>query len=162
MSLKDDLTTRAHELRDVAVARLRDANLPLLAQVVEETIIGWSDTMGVCAGRAHVRVIPGVSRRSTVTLSWTIFSQPENEWGFEETVFHELAHVARLRMNHDAVWKELAILLGSTGRRLHTLAVQRPLKLNGTPKNSTHGKLLRYLHLKEKLRILTNQIRGEM
>jgi predicted SprT family Zn-dependent metalloprotease len=104
----------AKQIVDEAVAILASLNRSELAAVKVKA----SNGMKVAAGKARLR-----AGEHTLLLSVPIFSRPENQHAFRNTVLHEAAHIiAGLENGHNRVWKLIARSIGCTGERCHMLA----------------------------------------
>ena len=81
-----------------------------------------SDKMTASAGKACYRKDGGPR---AMRLSFPIFSNPNNEHGFENTVLHECAHLlVGHGHGHDLTWYAKAREIGCDGTRCHTF--ERP------------------------------------
>lgn len=85
---------------------------------IESIAISVSHSLRVTAGRAYVH-------ENRIELSIPIFSLPENQHDFADTVLHEIAHILRGENGHDWLWRNIAISIGCNGNRCHSLKTVR-------------------------------------
>ena len=106
----------AEQVRAACIGILREQGLVAMSALLRQVEIRWSNDLTVTAG---------IARRDAVLLSAPIFTLPENQHDFADTVIHELAHIATPKHGHDGLWKHVAQMLGGSGERFHHLKVNR-------------------------------------
>jgi predicted SprT family Zn-dependent metalloprotease len=114
----------AKQIVDEAVAILVSLNRPELLAVKVKA----SNAMKVVAGMARRKFmgdsVGNVRVEYEMRLSVPIYSRPENEHAFRNTVLHEAAHIlAGIEHGHNAHWQFVARSIGCTAQRCHTLNV---------------------------------------
>ena len=161
MTRKELLLGRAFRVREDVVSRLSASKAPHAAVLAGGADLVWSDRLTRTAGRAWTRRDHPSSLPDRVELSWPVFALKENEHDFDETVIHELAHIARGRRGHDALWQHLARLAGGRGERLHQLKTMvRPKSSRLTGR--VHRLVYRALAARRNLEVLEAMIEGEI
>ena len=115
-----EIAIQADIIRDECVSILEREGYHKDAEKLRNTNITLNNRMRVAAGRAYT------NSPFEIKLSIPIFSRPENEHHFFQTVTHELAHiVAGARAGHGCQWKAVHRLFGGNAERCHNLTVQR-------------------------------------
>lgn len=104
------------ELEDKAVTLLHNLieRFPEYKAQLDTVYFKWTARMDRTAGTA--------SLSGLVKLSKPIFTVPENQHDFEDTILHEIAHVICGRgRGHSKRWKKIATTIGCSGERCHSL-----------------------------------------
>lgn len=97
-------------------------NFPEYRSKLEDAVVKLNRRMTAAAGRA-------TRCTNTIELSVPIFSDPQNESGFKNTVLHEIAHLLSPTRGHSQEWRKIHLLLGGDGSRCHRF---RTIKRNTT------------------------------
>lgn len=78
--------------------------------------ISFSDKLTAAGGQCA-----GVN----IELSGPLFDQPENQFDFDDTVLHELAHAACREGGHGSHWKCVAWFIGCSGNVYHNMRTMK-------------------------------------
>lgn len=112
-----DMMAQAIEIRSEVALKLQAAGRIEDARRVATCVVSWAPRMDKCAGKAFF----SLSRGGKVRLSKPIYSIPENQFDFRETVLHEFAHIASVGDHHGSHWKSTYVSFGGNGSIKHNL-----------------------------------------
>lgn len=113
----EDMLAQAIDIRREVAEKLQAMGRIEDARRVATCSVSWAPRMDKCAGKAFF----SMSRGAKVRLSKPIYSIPENQFDFRETVLHEFAHIATVGDHHGHRWKSTYIALGGNGQVKHNL-----------------------------------------
>jgi len=111
---REELLVRAKALQAVTVlnAHLTDGERARIRMAR----ISFSEKLTSCGGQCT---------GTDVELSGPLFDQPENQFDFDDTVLHELAHAAVRERGHNSHWKCVAWSIGCSGNVFHSMRTMK-------------------------------------